>query len=186
MRTITVSEARDIILKYNKEPFHIRHAETVSGVMGHFAKKYDAENIEYWQVVGMLHDVDFEMYPEEHCVKGIELLREHNVDEGIIYSAISHGFGLTGAPYEPVKFMEKLLYATDELTGLIGAAVLMRPSKSTLDMEVSSIKKKFKDKRFAAGCSREVISEGAKLLGWDLERLMNETLEAMQELEKNG
>ena len=186
VRTITINEAKEIILKYNKEPFHIRHAETVSGVMGHFASKYDPENVEYWKVVGMLHDVDFEVYPDEHCVKGIELLREHNVPEDIVYSAISHGYGITGAPYEPVKFMEKLLYASDELTGLIGAAALMRPSKSTLDMEVSSLKKKFKDKRFAAGCSRAVISEGAKLLEWDLERLMSETLEAMQELEKNA
>ena len=183
---ITVNEAREIILKYNKEPFHIRHAETVSGVMGYFAAKYDAKNVEYWQVVGMLHDVDFEEYPEEHCVKGIELLKEHNVPEDIIYSAISHGYGLTGAPYEPVKFMEKLLYATDELTGLIGAAALMRPSKSTLDMEVKSLKKKFKDKRFAAGCSRDVITNGAKMLEWDLDRLMSETLEAMQEFEKNA
>ena len=186
MRTITTGEAREIVLKYNKEPFHIRHAETVSGVMGHFAAKYDQENVEHWQVVGMLHDVDFEEYPDEHCVKGIELLKEHNVPEDIIYSAISHGWGLTGAPYEPKKLMEKLLYASDELTGLIGAAALMRPSKSTLDMELSSIKKKFKDKRFAAGCSREVIAEGAKLLEWDLERLMSETLEAMQELERNA
>ena len=186
MRTITASEAKDIILKYNKEPFHIRHAETVSGVMGRFAAKYDPGNIEYWQVVGMLHDIDFEEFPDEHCVKGIELLREHNVPEDIIYSAISHGFGLTGSPFEPVKFMEKLLYAADELTGLIWACALMRPSKSTLDMDISSVKKKFKDKRFAAGCSREVILSGAKMLEWDLERLMIETLEAMQELEKNA
>ena len=173
------------MLKYNKEAFHIQHAQTVSDVMGYFAKKYE-ENIEYWQVVGILHDIDFEEYPEEHCVKGIELLKKNNVPEDIIYSAISHGWGLTGAPYEPKKFMEKILYATDELTGLIGAAALMRPSKSTLDMEVSSVKKKFKDKRFAAGCSREVITEGAKLLGWDLDRLINETLEAMKEIERNA
>ena len=186
MRTITAAKAKEIFLKYNKEPFHIRHAQTVSGVMGYFAAKYDTENIEYWRVVGMLHDIDFEEYPDEHCVKGIELLKEHNVPEDIIYSAISHGYGLTGAPYEPVKFMEKLLYATDELTGLIWAAALMRPSKSTLDMEVSSVKKKVKDKRFAAGCSRDVIQDGAKKLEWDLDRLMRETLEAMQELERNA
>ena len=183
---MTVEMAREIVQKYNKEPFHIRHAQTVSGVMGCFAKKYDSENVELWQVVGMLHDVDFEMFPDEHCVKGIEILRNHEVPEDIIRSAISHGWGLTGSPYEPTSFMEKLLYATDELTGLIWAAALMRPSKSTLDMEVQSVKKKFKDKRFAAGCSREVIADGAKMLGWELDRLISETLEAMQEIEKNG
>ena len=139
MRTITVNEAREIFLKYNQEPFLVQHAETVSGVMGYFASKYDAENAEFWQVVGMLHDVDYEKYPKEHCVKGIELLRENNVPEEVISSAISHGWGLTGAPYEPVKLMEKLLFATDELTGLIGAAALMRPSKSTLAMELKSL-----------------------------------------------
>ena len=176
--------AREIILKYNKEPFHIRHAETVAGVMGFFAKKYDAGNEAHWEAAGMLHDVDFELHPDEHCVKGMEILKEEGVPQEIIYSALSHGWGLTGAPYEPVHFMEKLLFAADELTGLIGAAALMRPSKSTLDMELSSLKKKFKDKRFAAGCSREIIAQGAGMLGWELERLMSETLEAMQHLER--
>ena len=185
MVKITVDQAKELLLKYNKEPFHIRHAETVSGVMGFFASKYDKGNEEYWQVVGMLHDIDFEEFPNEHCVKGIELLKKHDVPEDIIVSAISHGWGLTGSPYEPDKFMEKILFAVDELTGLIGAAALMRPSKSTLDMEISSIKKKFKDKRFAAGCSRDVINDGAAKLDWPLDRLMAETLEAMQELEKN-
>ena len=181
---ITVDEAKKLILKHNKEPFHIRHAETVSHVMGFFASKYGCD-ADYWSVVGMLHDIDFEEYPEEHCVKGIQLLREYNLPEEVISSAISHGWGLTGSPYEPKEFMEKILYATDELTGLIWAAALMRPSKSTLDMEVSSIKKKFKDKRFAAGCSREVIETGSKMLEWSLDRLMSETLEAMQDFEKS-
>ena len=185
MFKITTSDAKNLILKYNEEPFHIRHAETVSHVMGFFASKY-GEDADYWSVVGMLHDIDFEKYPNEHCVKGIEILKENDVPEDIIVSAISHGWGLTGSPYEPTKFMEKILFAVDELTGLIGAAALMRPSKSTLDMELSSIKKKFKDKRFAAGCSREVIESGAKMLEWSLERLMTETLQAMQDFEKNG
>lgn len=185
MTKIKLNEAKDLILKHNKEPFHIRHAETVSYVMGFFASKY-GEDADYWRVVGMLHDIDFEEHPDEHCVKGIEILKGAGVPEDIIVSAISHGWGMTGAPYEPEKFMEKILYATDELTGLIGAAALMRPSKSTLDMELSSIKKKFKDKRFAAGCSREVITEGAKRLDWSMDRLMSETLEAMQEFEKSG
>jgi putative nucleotidyltransferase with HDIG domain len=138
--------AKEILFKYNKEPFHIRHAEIVSGVMRHFAKKYDPENEEMWATVGLLHDVDFEKFPEEHCVKGEELLRSEGVDEKIIRAAMSHGYGLSPTPYEPVEFMEKILFAVDELTGLIGAAALMRPSKSVQDIEISSIKKKFRIK----------------------------------------
>ncbi|MCL1845064.1 MAG: hydrolase [Defluviitaleaceae bacterium] len=183
---LNIQQAEAILKKYNAEPFHIKHAETVSGVMGFFAKKHDPEREEYWRVVGMLHDVDFEKYPGEHCVKGVEILQGEGVPEDVIKSAMSHGWGLTGTPYEPQVFMEKILFATDELTGLIWAAALMRPSKSTLDMELSSVKKKFKDKKFAAGCSRDVIRQGAEMLGWELDELINETLLAMREVEQNA
>ncbi|MCL2356267.1 MAG: hydrolase [Defluviitaleaceae bacterium] len=183
---MTLQQAEVILKKYNAESFHIKHAETVSGVMGYFAAKHDPERVEYWRVVGMLHDVDFEQYPEEHCVKGVELLQNEGVSEEIIISAMSHGFGLTLTPHEPKHIMEKVLFAIDELTGLIGAAALMRPSKSTLDMELSSVKKKFKDKKFAAGCSRDVIRRGAEMLGLELDELINETLSAMREVEKNA
>jgi len=178
--------AQAILEKYNREPFHLQHGTAVSGAMGYFAKKHDPTREEYWRVVGMLHDTDFEMYPDEHCVKGEELLRAEYVSEDIIRSAMSHGYGMTGTPHEPQHIMEKILFAIDELTGLIGAAALMRPSKSTLDMELSSLKKKFKDKKFAAGCSRDVIKKGAEQLGWELDELLNETLQAMQEVEKNA
>jgi len=184
MLNLTTAEA--ILRKYNKESFHIQHAHAVSGTMGYFAKKHDPSREEYWRVVGMLHDTDFEEYPEEHCVKGIELLQAEGVPEDIIHAAMSHGWGLTKSPYEPEHIMEKILFAVDELTGLIGAAALMRPSKSTLDMELSSLKKKFKDKRFAAGCSREAIQNGADMLGWTLDELMQETLYAMREVENAG
>ena len=179
----TPAQAREILEKYNKEPFHLRHGETVSGVMGWFAEKHDPNNVDYWRTVGMLHDIDFELYPEEHCVKGIELLRNEGIDESIIRSAMSHGWGLTKTPYEPENIMEKILFAVDELTGLIGAAALMRPSKSVSDMELSSLKKKFKDKKFAAGCSRETIAKGAEMLGWELDTLLDETLNAMKAIE---
>jgi len=179
----TLQQARELLEKYNKEPFHINHGETVSGVMGYFAQKHDPDREEYWRVVGMLHDIDFEMHPEEHCVKGIEIMRGEDIDESIIRSALSHGYGMTGSPYEPECIMEKLLYAVDELTGLIGAAALMRPSKSVSDMECPSVMKKFKDKRFAAGCSRDTIREGAEKLGWTLEELISETILAMREIE---
>lgn len=179
----TPAQAREILEKYNKEPFHLRHGETVSGVMGWFAEKHDPDNVDYWRTVGMLHDIDFELYPEEHCVKGIELLRNEGIDESIIRSAMSHGWGLTKTPYEPENIMEKILFAVDELTGLIGAAALMRPSKSVSDMELSSLKKKFKDKKFAAGCSRETIAKGAEMLGWELDTLLDETLNAMKAIE---
>jgi putative nucleotidyltransferase with HDIG domain len=172
-------EAFEILKKYNKDEFHIRHALTVEGVMRYFAKELN-EDVEYWGNVGLLHDVDFELYPEEHCKKCIELLRENNVDESIIHSICSHGYGLC-SDVKPEHIMEKVLFATDELTGLIWAAAKMRPSKSVMDMELSSLKKKFKDKKFAAGCSRDVIIKGAEQLGWDLDTLLEKTILAMRE-----
>lgn len=172
-------EAFEILKKYNKDEFHIRHALTVEGVMRYFAKELN-EDVEYWGNVGLLHDVDFELYPEEHCKKCIELLRENNADESIIHSICSHGYGLC-TDVKPEHIMEKVLFATDELTGLIWAAAKMRPSKSVMDMELSSLKKKFKDKKFAAGCSRDVIIKGAEQLGWDLDTLLEKTILAMRE-----
>lgn len=172
-------EAFEILRKYNKDEFHIRHALTVEGVMRYFAKELN-EDVEYWGNIGLLHDVDFELYPEEHCKKCIELLRENNVDESIIHSICSHGYGLC-TDVKPEHIMEKVLFATDELTGLIWAAAKMRPSKSVMDMELSSLKKKFKDKKFAAGCSRDVIIKGAEQLGWDLDTLLEKTILAMRE-----
>jgi len=172
-------EAFEILKKYNKDEFHIRHALTVEGVMRYFAKELN-EDVEYWGNVGLLHDVDFELYPEEHCKKCIELLRENNVDESIIHSICSHGYRLC-TDVKPEHIMEKVLFATDELTGLIWAAAKMRPSKSVMDMELSSLKKKFKDKKFAAGCSRDVIIKGAEQLGWDLDTLLEKTILAMRE-----
>jgi predicted hydrolase (HD superfamily) len=178
-----IDEARVILGKYNKEPFHLRHGETVSGVLGWFAQKRDPEKVEFWRVVGMLHDIDFELYPDQHCVKGVELLKAEDICESVIRSALSHGFGMTDTPYEPESEMEKVLFAADELTGLIGAAALMRPSRSVSDLEVPSVMKKFKDKRFAAGCSRETIRQGADMLGMTLEDLIKETILAMREIE---
>ena len=178
-----VTKAKEILKKYNKEAFHLRHAEVVSGCMRYFAAQFDPGREEYWAVVGMLHDVDFEMYPDEHCVKGEEILRDEGVEQDIIRSAMSHGWGMTGAAYEPENTMEKILFACDELTGLIGAATLMRPSKSVADLEVSSVKKKFKDKKFAAGCSRDVIKQGAEALDWELDELIERTIEAMRTIE---
>lgn len=171
-------QALEILKKYNKEEFHIRHALTVEGVMRYFAKELN-EDIEYWGNVGLLHDIDFEMYPEEHCKKCIELLRENNVEENMIHSICSHAYG-SCSDVKPEHIMEKILYATDELTGLIWAATKMRPSKSTKDMELSSLKKKFKDKKFAAGCSRDVIKQGAEMLGWELDTLLEKTIQAMR------
>ena len=182
MAHISREEAYELLRKYNKEEFHIQHALTVEGVMRWFAseKGYDPE---YWGIVGLLHDIDFELYPEEHCVKAPELLREGGVGEDIIHSVCSHGYGLTGTDAKPEHEMEKILFAVDELTGLVGAAVILRPSKSTKDMEVKSLKKKFKDKRFAAGCSRDVIQQGADQLGWELSDLMQQTIYAMRDCE---
>lgn len=177
---MTRSQAWNLLTKYNKEPFHLRHAITVEHVMGWYARQLGYEDqADMWSVVGLLHDLDFELWPEEHCEKAQELMKEAGVDEAIIRAAASHGWGLRVA-IKPEHEMEKVLYASDELTGLIGAVALMRPSKSTKDMELKSLKKKFKDKRFAAGCSREVIAGGAELLGWELDRLLDMTLRAMQ------
>ena len=174
-------EAWNLLRQYNKESFHLRHALTVEGIMRYFAKELGyADQEEYWGIVGLLHDLDFELYPEEHCVKSQELMRKHGVDENIIRSTASHGWGLTAANIEPEHQMEKVLFAIDELSGLIGAAALMRPSKSVQDMELKSLKKKFKDKHFAAGCSRDVIKHGADILGWPLAELMEKTIAAMR------
>lgn len=181
-RVPSIDEAREILSKYNKEEFHMKHGEVVSGVMRYFAKEHDPEREEFWAVVGMLHDLDFEMYPEDHCVKGQELLRELDISEDVIISAMSHGYGMTGVEFEPKAFMDKVLFAVDELTGLIGAVTLMRPSKSVDDLELKSVKKKFKDKSFAAGCSRDAIREGAEMMGWELDDLISKTIEAMKSL----
>ena len=174
----TPEQAEELVRRYNQEPFHIRHAETVSKVMGELAKRYDPENVDFWRTVGMLHDVDFERWPEQHCVKAGELLRELEVDEDVIHAVISHGYGIC-IDVKPEKYMEKVLYATDELTGLIGAAALMRPTGLT-DMETKSVMKKFKDKKFAAGCDREVIRRGAEMMGVELSELIAMTIEAMR------
>lgn len=174
-------EAFELLKKYNKEEFHLQHGQTLEGVMKYFANELGyGDEAEYWSQVGLLHDIDFELYPEEHCVKAVELLKEAGVDDRMINSIISHGWGMTGATVEPAHEMEKVLFACDELTGLIGAAALMRPSKSVQDMELKSIKKKFKDKKFAAGCDRDVIRQGAEMLGWELDDLMQRTLDAMK------
>ena len=174
----TPEQAEELVKHYNKEPFHIQHAETVSKVMGEFAKEYDSENVDFWRTVGMLHDIDFELYPEQHCVKAREMLRELDVDEDVIHAVISHGYGIC-IDVEPEKYMEKILFATDELTGLIGAVALMRPTGIS-DMETKSVMKKFKDKKFAAGCSRDVIRRGAEMLGMDLNELIAKTIDAMR------
>lgn len=182
---LTREEALTLLKQYNKEPFHIRHALTVGGVMRWFAKELGyGEDAEFWATVGLLHDIDFELYPEEHCIKAPELLEAGGASAELIHAVCSHGYGIC-CDVEPVHEMEKVLFAADELTGLIGAAALMRPSKSVMDMEVSSIKKKFKDKKFAAGCSREVISTGAERLGWELNELFEKTLHAMQSCESD-
>jgi len=185
METITRDEAFALLKKYNKDSFHIQHALTVEAVMKWYANELGyGEDAEYWGIVGLLHDIDFELYPEEHCLKAPEMLREAGVGEDVIHSVVSHGYGITvgcGATIDvaPEQEMEKVLFAADELTGLIWAAALMRPSKSTKDMELKSLKKKYKSKGFAAGCSREVIERGAQQLGWELEKLLTMTLQAM-------
>lgn len=180
---ITREQALALLKQYNQEPFHILHALTVEGTMRWYAKELGyADEEDYWGIVGLLHDIDFEQYPEQHCVKAPELLRAGGVGEDMIHSICSHGYGLC-SDVEPEHQMEKVLFASDELTGLIGAAARMRPSKSTQDMEVSSLKKKFKDKRFAAGCSRDVIKDGAERLGWELDELLEKTILAMRSCE---
>lgn len=185
METITREKAFELLKKYNKDPFHIQHGLTVEAVMKWYAKELGyGDDAEYWGIVGLLHDVDFELYPDEHCLKAPELLREAGVGEDVIHAVCSHGYGITVGcratiDVEPVHEMEKVLFAADELTGLIWAAALMRPSKSTKDMELKSLKKKYKAKGFAAGCSREVIERGAQQLGWELQKLLEMTLQAM-------
>ena len=174
-------EAIGLLKKYNKEEFHIRHALTVESVMRYFAKKYDFDE-EFWGIAGLLHDVDFEQYPEEHCKKAPELLKKISASPELVHAVCSHGYGVC-SDVKPEHEMEKILFATDELTGIIWAAAKMRPSKSCKDMELSSLKKKFKDKKFAAGCSRDIIKRGAEQLEWELDRLLEETLEAMKECE---
>lgn len=183
--SISREKAFDLLRKYNCEPFHIQHAETVEGVMRYFARTLGYEQeMDFWGLVGLLHDLDFEQFPEQHCIKVREILTDEGFDPQIIRAIVSHAYGFTQTDVRPLHQMEKVLYAVDELTGLINAAILMRPSKSTLDLTTQSLKKKFKDKKFAAGCSREVILRGAQALGWELDYLMDETIKAMQELEK--
>ena len=180
---ITREQAWELLQKYNKEPFHIQHALTVEGVMKWYAQDLGyGEDAEYWGIVGLLHDIDFELYPEEHCIKAPELLREGGVGEDIIHAVCSHGYGLT-VDVKPEHEMEKVLYAVDELTGLVWAAALMRPSKSVQDMELKSLKKKYKTSTFAAGCSREVIERGAQMMGCELDELLQNTIYAMRSCE---
>jgi predicted hydrolase (HD superfamily) len=180
---ITREEALELLKKYNKEEFHIHHGLMVEGTMRYFAEKLGyGDEVDFWGLVGLLHDIDFEMWPEEHCKKAPELLKEGGSEDDMIHAIVSHGYGLC-SDVKPEHEMEKVLFACDELTGLIGAAALMRPSKSVQDMELKSLKKKFKDKRFAAGCDREVIVQGAEMLGWELDQLLAETLEAMKTCE---
>ena len=181
MKNVTREQALALLQKYNKEPFHILHGLTVEGVMAWFAQEM-GEDVEFWSRCGLLHDVDFEMYPEEHCAKPPSLLAEIDAGEEMVHAICSHAYG-SCSDVEPIHIMEKVMFAVDELTGLIGAAARMRPSKSVMDMELSSLKKKFKDKKFAAGCSRDVIRDGAERLGWTLDELMEKTILAMRSCE---
>ena len=174
----TPEQALELVMRYNQEDFHLQHAKTVGKVMAHFAKTYDPEHVDYWHAVGILHDIDFEQWPEQHCVKANGLLRELDIEESVIHAVISHGWGIC-IDVAPERYMEKVLFAVDELTGLIGAAALMRPTGFE-GMEASSVRKKFKDKKFAAGCSREIIAKGAQLLEMELNELFEKTLEAMK------
>ena len=182
---LTRTQALDLLKKYNQEPFHIQHALTVEGAMRYFANDLGyGEEADFWAMCGLLHDVDFEQYPEQHCVKAPELLAEVNASQEMVHAICSHGYGIC-CDVEPVHTMEKVLFAVDELTGLIGAAARMRPSKSVMDMELSSLKKKFKDKKFAAGCSRETITVGAERLGWSLDEILEKTIFAMRSCEQS-
>ncbi len=178
----TMDEAQTLLEQYNKEPFHLRHAQIVSGVMRYFAKQHDPEHEEFWAVVGLLHDLDFEQYPDEHCVKTREIMQSLGYDASLIHAVASHGYQCTPIDVKPEAYMEKMLYAVDELTGLIGAVAIMRPSKSVGDLELKSVKKKYKTPAFAAGCSREVIAAGADMLGMDLDALIEQTILAMRSL----
>ena len=176
----TREQAMELLKKYNKEPFHIQHALTVEGVMRWYANDLGyGDEADFWGLVGLLHDIDFEVYPEEHCKRAPELLAEIDADERFVHAVVCHAYGIC-SDVAPEHLMEKVIFAADELTGLIGAAARMRPSKSVSDMELSSLKKKFKDKKFAAGCSRDVIKQGAEMLGWDLDVLLEKTIEAMR------
>ncbi len=179
---LTRDEAWDLLCAYNKEPFHRKHAVTMEGVMRYFARELGHGEEEFWGNVGLLHDLDFERFPEQHCVMTAQILRERGVSERFIHAVVSHGYGLT-VDVAPESEMEKVLYATDELSGLIYACVIIRPSKSAADLETKSVKKKFKSPNFAAGCSREVISRGAEMLGWDLDTLITRTIDAMRSCE---
>ncbi|GHU49531.1 HDIG domain-containing protein [Spirochaetia bacterium] len=181
--TISRGQAWELLCQYNKDPFHIQHALTVEGVMKWYAQELDFEDeAEFWGNVGLLHDIDFEQYPDAHCIKAPDILRQTGADEALIHAVVSHGWGLT-VEVPPEHLMEKVLYAADELTGLIWAAALMRPSKSVADIELKSVKKKYKTLSFAAGCSREVIEKGAALLGWELDELISKTILAMRSCE---
>ena len=180
---LTREQALGLLQKYNKEPFHIQHALTVEGVMRWYAGELGfGIEADFWAMAGLLHDIDFEQYPDQHCIKAPELLAEINASPELVHAICSHAYGLC-CDVEPVHQMEKVMFAVDELTGLIGAAARMRPSKSVMDMELSSLKKKFKDKKFAAGCSRDVIKEGAERLGWSLDQVLDQTIQAMRSCE---
>jgi len=177
-------QAWDLLSQYNKDPFHLQHALTVEGVMRWFAQDQGfAAEEEFWGIVGLLHDIDFEQYPDQHCVKAPELLRAGGCSEELIHAVCSHGYGLTTVDVKPEHLMEKVLYAADELTGLIWAVAIIRPSRSVMDMEVKSVKKKYKAPAFAAGCSRQVIENGAAMLGWELDTLIEKTILAMRSCE---
>lgn len=182
MATLTRDEAWALLTEYNKEPFHLRHALTVEGIMKYFANELGyADEADFWAQVGLLHDLDFEVYPTEHCIKSQELMLARGLDERLIRATASHGYGLAQNEIEPQHQMEKVLFAIDELSGLIGAAAIMRPSKSVMDLELKSVKKKYKDKKFAAGCSRDVIEQGATRLDWTVDELIEKTILAMRE-----
>lgn len=177
---MTREEAWDLLTEYNKDEFHLEHARILEQTMKYFAGRLGyGEEAEFWGIVGLLHDLDFERYPEEHCIKSQEIMRERGLDERLIHATASHGYGIT-VDIEPEHEMEKVLYAVDELTGLIGAVAIMRPSKSVQDLELKSVKKKYKTKSFAAGCSREVIERGTQMLGWELDDLITYTIEALR------
>ena len=185
MSQITREEAWELLKKYNKDPFHLKHAITVEGTMKYFANLLGYQDeVAFWGIIGLLHDLDFELYPNEHCIKSQEIMREYDIDEAIIRATASHGNNIS-VNIEPIHQMERVLYATDELTGLIGATALMRPSRSVADLELKSVKKKFKTLSFAAGCSRDVIQRGADMLGWDLDYLIEQTILAMRSCESD-
>ena len=184
MKELSKVEAWELLKEYNKDSFHLKHSQTVALCMRYFAESEGyADEADFWEIVGMLHDLDFELYPEQHCAKVQEIMRDKGLDERIIHAVASHGYGIC-VDIIPEHHMEKVLFASDELTGLIGAAALMRPSKSVQDMELSSLKKKFMDKKFAAGCDRGIIEKGAEMLGWELDTLLDKTLAAMRACEE--